>query len=42
MRSSSWFDLPLLYKSGQRAILTFEKGAAGREVFDKALAAWGN
>lgn len=42
MRSSSWFDLPLLYKSGQRAILTFEKGAAGREAFDKALAAWGN
>lgn len=42
MRSSMWFDLPLLYKSGQRAILTFEKGAAGQEAFDKALAAWGN
>jgi hypothetical protein len=42
MRSSNWFDLPLLYKSGQRAILTFEKGADGREAFDKALAAWGN
>lgn len=42
MRSSTWFDLPLLYKSGQRAILTFEKGAAGQEAFDKALAAWGN
>jgi hypothetical protein len=42
MRSSNWFDLPLLYKSGQRAILTFEKGAAGQEAFDKALAAWGN
>jgi hypothetical protein len=42
MRSSNWFDLPLLYKSGQRAILTFEKGAGGQEAFDKALAAWGN
>jgi len=42
MRSSNWFDLPLLYKSGQRAILTFEKGEAGREAFEKAFAAWGN
>ena len=42
MRQSNWFDLPILYKSGQRAILTFEKGPQGQEAFDKAFAAWGN
>jgi hypothetical protein len=42
MRQSTWFDLPILYKSGQRAILTFEKGTQGQDAFDKAFAAWGN
>ena len=42
MRQSNWFDMPLLYKSGQRAILTFEKGPPGQEAFEKAFAAWGN
>lgn len=42
MRKSNWFDLPILYKSGQRAILTFEKGPQGQEAFEKAFAAWGN
>ncbi len=35
MRQGSWFDLPILYKSGQRAILTFEKGPQGQEAFER-------
>lgn len=35
-----WIDLPLVYESGQRAILTFEKGNPGERVFERALAAW--
>ncbi len=40
LRDQAWFDLPLLYANGQRAILTFEKGAPGQQVFAEALAAW--
>lgn len=36
-----WIDLPLVYETGQRAILTFEKGDPGEQVFSRALAAWG-
>ncbi|MEJ0013662.1 MAG: hypothetical protein WDM94_13805 [Bauldia sp.] len=41
LKDRDWFDLPLLYESGQRAIITFEKGTPGERVFDKALTAWG-
>ena len=41
MRERNWFDVPLVYGSGQRAILTFEKGASGKAAFDQALASWG-
>ena len=37
---AGWIDLPLVYDTGQRAILTFEKGTPGERVFEKALAAW--
>lgn len=40
LRERSWLDLPLVYETGQRAILTFEKGAQGTEVFESAFAAW--
>ena len=36
----NWIDLPLVYDTGQRAILTFEKGTPGDRVLQKALAAW--
>ena len=29
-----------VYETGQRAILTFEKGTPGERVFQKAMAAW--
>lgn len=41
LREREWFDLPIVYESGQRAILTFEKGEAGKQAFDRAFAAWG-
>jgi hypothetical protein len=40
LRNRSWFDLPFVYETGQRATLTFEKGSQGDQVFQKALAAW--
>jgi hypothetical protein len=40
LKDRIWIDLPLVYQSGQRAILTFEKGAAGEQVFERALTAW--
>lgn len=40
LKDRIWIDLPLVYQSGQRAILTFEKGAPGEQVFERALTAW--
>ena len=40
LRNRSWFDLPFVYETGQRATLTFGKGFQGDQVFQKALAAW--
>lgn len=40
LQERSWMDLPLVYETGQRAILTFEKGTPGERVFEKAFAAW--
>ena len=40
MRDGEWIDLPFTYETGQRAILTFEKGSQGDQVFEKAMAAW--
>lgn len=36
----NWFDLALRYTSGRRAVLTFEKGAAGAQVMQNAFDAW--
>jgi len=36
----SRIDLLLVYETGQTAVLSFEKGPVGTEVFEKALAAW--
>lgn len=40
LRDRTWFDLPLVYENGQRAILTFEKGTPGERAFQQALALW--
>ncbi|WP_453960220.1 hypothetical protein [Amorphus suaedae] len=41
LKTRSWIDIPLLYTSGGRAILTLNKGADGTKAIDEALAAWG-
>ncbi|MBL8583864.1 MAG: hypothetical protein JNL61_16775 [Rhizobiaceae bacterium] len=40
LRRQSWIDVPLVYKSGRRALFTMEKGIPGDKVFDEALKAW--
>ncbi len=40
LRQQDWIDIPFSYTTGQRAILTFEKGTAGDQVLQKALSAW--
>ncbi|TBW35955.1 hypothetical protein EYW49_15170 [Siculibacillus lacustris] len=41
LRERGWIDLPVLYESGRRAILTIEKGSAGERAVADALTAWG-
>ncbi len=40
LRNQEWIDVPVIYKSGRRALLTMEKGIPGDKVFDDALKAW--
>jgi len=40
LRDGSWFDMPIMYEDGQRALLTFEKGIPGDRVFETVLAEW--
>jgi hypothetical protein len=40
LRNQDWIDIPVVYKSGRRALLTMEKGIPGDKVFDEAMKAW--
>ncbi|AXS41784.1 hypothetical protein [Breoghania sp. L-A4] len=40
LRDRGWIDIPILYDSGKRAILTLEKGTAGDRAVQLALDAW--
>jgi len=40
LRNQEWIDVPVIYKSGRRALLTMEKGMPGGKVFDEAIRAW--
>jgi hypothetical protein len=40
LKESSWFDIPIVYINGSRAILAIEKGPPGDRVFAEAFAAW--
>lgn len=40
LQRRKWFDVPIIYKSGRRALLTLEKGMSGEDAFDRALNAW--
>jgi hypothetical protein len=35
-----WFDLPILFEGGTRALLTFEKGTSGQRIFQSVLSKW--
>jgi len=40
LKERSWFDIPVVYDDGGRAILAIEKGASGERTFFEAFAAW--
>lgn len=40
LRRQNWIDIPIVYKSGRRALVTMEKGIPGEQIFEEALDAW--
>jgi hypothetical protein len=40
LKQRSWFDIPVVYTNGRRAIIAVEKGPTGTQIFNDALAAW--
>jgi hypothetical protein len=40
LSKQQWIDVPLVYKSGRRALITMEKGIPGDKVFEEAMKAW--
>ena len=41
LKERSWFDIPIVYNNGRRAILAIEKGTPGDRAFKDAFTAWG-
>jgi hypothetical protein len=41
LKERPWFDIPIVYANGGRAILAMEKGPPGDRAFAEAFAAWG-
>ncbi len=41
LKDRDWFDVPIVYTSGKRAILALEKGTPGMRAFEEAFRAWG-
>lgn len=40
LQDQSWIDVPIIYRSGRRALMTMEKGLTGERVFNEAIEAW--
>jgi hypothetical protein len=40
LKDQEWFDIPIVYTNGGRAILAVEKGPPGDRAFTEAFAAW--
>jgi hypothetical protein len=40
LKNRNWIDIPVVYRNGRRALLTMEKGAAGTDAINKAIAEW--
>jgi hypothetical protein len=41
LKERAWFDVPLVYSNGRRAIIAIEKGDPGERAYAQAFAAWG-
>ena len=41
LKDRDWFDIPIVYASGKRAILAIEKGVPGTRAFEESFRAWG-
>ena len=41
LKNRDWFDIPVVYTNGKRAILAMEKGTPGERAFAEAFRAWG-
>jgi hypothetical protein len=41
LKERAWFDIPVVYNNGRRAILAVEKGTPGDRVFAEAFKGWG-
>lgn len=39
-RRMKWIDIPMVYGSGRRALVTLERGIPGDKVFEDAMKAW--
>jgi Protein of unknown function (DUF2939)/GYF domain 2 len=42
LRERGWFDIPVVYDDGRRAIISIEKGNSGERVFVEAFKSWGD
>ncbi len=40
LKEYGWFDIPVVYSDGQRAIIAIEKGQPGERMLSAAFAAW--
>lgn len=40
LKGRNWIDVPLVYTTGRRALLTLQKGEAGAKAFNDAIAQW--
>ena len=40
LKERSWFDIPIVYADGKRALIAIEKGVPGERAFGEAFAAW--
>ncbi|EJW10205.1 hypothetical protein A33M_0375 [Rhodovulum sp. PH10] len=41
LKERGWFDVPIVYANGRRAIMAIEKGTPGDRAFAEAFKAWG-
>jgi hypothetical protein len=41
LKERAWFDIPIVYNNGRRAILAIDKGPPGEHAFEEVFKAWG-